>query len=133
MHSPPVDALSALPVGTPLGPMPLAISVAANERYWAAAGVDHPALRAGALYPPIAANLTVLLVQTVADRALLQTTQRVVCHRRADAGVELTVTGHVADRYEKRGRDYAVVEAEVRLPDGELLWTSIATFCGAGA
>lgn len=132
MHSPSVDALAALPAGTRLGPMPLAISAAANERYWTAAGVDHPALRSGALYPPIAANLTVLLVQTVADRALLQTAQRIVCHRRAAAGVELTVTGEVAERYEKRGREYAVVDAEVRLPDGELLWTSSATFCGAG-
>ena len=59
----------------------MAVSRAANERYWAAAGVDHPALRAGALYPPIAANLTVLLSRPSCDRALLQTAQRVVCHR----------------------------------------------------
>jgi hypothetical protein len=138
MHSdagtgaPGAGALDAIPAGTRLGPMRLRISRAANERYWAAAGVDHPALRAGALYPPIAANLTVLLVQTVADRALLQTAQRVVSHRAADADVELTVTGRVERRFEKRGREYAVVEAEVTLPDGDRLWSSTATFCGAG-
>jgi hypothetical protein len=113
--------------------MTLAISRAANERYWASAGVDHPVLRAGALYPPIAANLTVLLTQTVVKRALLQTGQQVVSHRRADADVELTVTGTVTDRYEKRGREYAVVTAEITLPDGAPLWTSVATFCEAGA
>lgn len=126
-------ALDDLPAGTELGPMTLAVSPAANERYWASAGVDHPTLRAGALYPPIAANLTVLLVQTVAPRPLLQTAQRIVAHRWADAGVELTVTGTVTERFEKRGREYAVVRAEIALPDGITLWTSIATFCGAGA
>lgn len=132
MHSrsPQFDSLA---VGVPFGPLTLAISRAANERYWAAAGVDHPALRAGALYPPIAANLTILALQTVVDRPLLQTAQRIVSHRRADADVELTVTGAVTDRYEKRGREYAVVTAEVRLPDGSPLWTSVATFCEAGA
>ncbi len=121
-----------LAVGVRFGPLTLAISRAANERYWAAAGVDHPTLRAGALYPPIAANLTVLVVQTVVDQPLLQTAQRVVCHRRADADVELTVTGNVTERFEKRGRGYVVVTAEVTPPDGEPLWTSVATFCEAG-
>jgi hypothetical protein len=130
--APATDALAPIPVGTPLGPMTLRVSRAANERYWSSAGVDHPALRAGALYPPIAANLTVLLVQTVADRALLQTTQRITAHRSAGADVELTVTGTVIERFEKRGRDYAVVRAEIALPDGQPLWTSTATFCGAG-
>ncbi len=119
--------------GTLIGPLTLAVSREANERYWSSAGVDHPSLRAGALYPPIAANLTILAVQTVVDDALLQTAQRVVCHRRADAGVELTVTGRVTERFEKRGRDYAVVTAEVTLLDGAPLWTSVATFCAAGA
>jgi hypothetical protein len=128
----PADPLAAIPAGTALGPMTLRISRAANERYWSSAGVDHPALRAGALYPPIAANLTVLLVQTVADRPLLQTAQTITAHRTAEADVELTVTGTVVDRLEKRGREYAVVRAEVALPGGELLWTSTATFCGAG-
>jgi hypothetical protein len=130
---PPSATFDRLAVGTPFGPMTLAISRAANERYWSSAGVDHPTLRAGSLYPPIAANLTVLLVQTVLDGALLQTAQQIVCHRRADADVELTVTGQVTDCFEKRGRDYAVVTAEVTLPDGAPLWTSVATFCEAGS
>src|SRR5262245_475403 len=37
--------------GTELGPLRVTVSPAANERYWASAGVDHPALREGALYP----------------------------------------------------------------------------------
>ena len=116
-------------VGTDLGPLRITVSAAANERYWASAGVDHPALRQGALYPPVAANLAILLFQTVATRPLLHTSQRLVSHRRAEAGTELTITGTVADRYEKRGREYAVVDAVIVLPDGEPLWTSTATFC----
>jgi hypothetical protein len=116
-------------VGTELGPLRITVSAAANERYWASAGVDHPALREGALYPPVAANLAILLFQTVATRPLLHTSQRLVSHRRGEAGSELTVTGTVVERYEKRGREYAVVDAVVALPDGEPLWTSTATFC----
>jgi hypothetical protein len=115
-----------------VGPFTVTVSRAANERYWAAAGADHPLLAAGALYPPIAANLTVLTVQTVYGRPLLQTAQRVVAHRRADAGTELTTAGIVTERYEKRGREYAVVTADVTLPGGDLLWTSVATFTPAG-
>src|SRR5215211_2368882 len=103
-------------VGTDLGPLKVTVSPAANERYWGSAGVDHPALRRGALYPPIAANLTILLFQTVATRPLLHTAQRLVCHQRGEAGTELEVTGSVVERYEKRGREYAVVEAAVALP-----------------
>jgi hypothetical protein len=115
--------------GTALGPLRITVSAAANQRYWASAGVDHPALRQGALYPPVAANLTILLFQTVATRLLLHTAQRLVSHRRGDAGHELTVTGTVTERYEKRGREYAVVDTVVTLPDGDPLWTSTATFC----
>ncbi len=115
--------------GTELGPLRITVSPAANERYWGSAGVDHPALRQGALYPPIAANLTVLLFQTVVEQPVLHAAQRLVCHGRGDAGAELTITGTVAERYEKRGREYAVVEAVVTLPDGRPLWTSTATFC----
>jgi hypothetical protein len=127
LHSPAPFGGSA--VGTELGPLQITVSPAANERYWGSAGADHPLLRQGALYPPIAANLTILLFQTVATRPLLHTAQRLVCHRRGEAGTELSVTGTVAERYEKRGREYAVVEAVVALPDGEALWTSTATFC----
>jgi hypothetical protein len=115
--------------GAELGPLRIRVSAAANERYWASAGVDHPVLSGGALYPPIAANLTILLFQTVATRPLLHTAQRLVAHRRGDASTELTVTGTVTERYEKRGREYAVVDAVVALPDGVPLWTSTATFC----
>jgi hypothetical protein len=109
--------------------MRVTVSPAANERYWASAGVDHPALRQGALYPPIAANLTILLFQTVATQPLLHTAQRLLCHGRGEAGTELEVTGTVVERYEKRGREYAVVQATVARPDGAPLWTSTATFC----
>ncbi len=129
----PPPAFDDLTPGLRVGPLTLAVSRAANERYWSAAGVDHPVLRAGALYPPIAANLTVMAVQRVVDLPLLQTAQQIVCHRRADAGVELTVTGRVTERYEKRGREYAVVTADVTLPDGARLWTSVATFSAAGS
>jgi hypothetical protein len=104
------------------------VSATANERYWSAAGVDHPLLRAGALYPPIAANLTILMFQAVAPRPMIQTAYRLRCHQRGEAGAELTVTGTVTERYEKRGREYAVVESVVTLPNGEPLWTSQATF-----
>jgi hypothetical protein len=128
-EAPELDApFAGLTVGTTLGPAAFTVSAAANERYWSAAGVDHPALRAGTLYPPIAANLTILLFQTLVPRPMIQTEQRLVCHRRGEAGSELTVRGAVVDRYEKRGREYAVVEAVVELPDGEPLWTSTATF-----
>ena len=126
---PEVDApFGGATVGTALGPANFTVSVGANERYWSAAGVDHAVLRGGALYPPIAANLTILLFQTVVPRAMIQTEQHLVCHRRGEAGTELTVRGTVVDRYEKRGREYAVVEAVVALPGGEPLWTSTATF-----
>lgn len=115
--------------GTPLGPLPFHVSRAANERYWRSAGVDHPLLRAGALYPPIAANLTILLFQTVAPRPLLHTAQHLECHRSALAGRELEVHGTLVERFTKRDREYAVVEAEVLLADGDPLWTSVATFC----
>ena len=129
----PPPSFDDLTPGLRVGPLTLAVSRTANERYWSSAGVDHPVLRAGALYPPIAANLTVLAVQSVLDLPLLQTAQQIVCHRRADADVELTVTGRVTERFEKRGRDYAVVTAEVTLPDGGPLWTSVATFSAAGS
>jgi hypothetical protein len=112
-----------------LGPLTFAVSRAANERYWRSAGVDHPLLEAGALYPPIAANLTILLFQTVAPRPLLHTAQRLECHRSAQSGQDLEVRGTLIERFAKRAREYAVVQAEVTLADGDRLWTSIATFC----
>lgn len=113
--------------GQPLGPVEFAVSEAANDRYWAAAGIDHPARRAGSLYPPMAANLTILLFQTVATRPLLHTAQRLVTHRMIRAPLTVTVTGIVTDRFEKRGREYAIVEVTVA-HDAAPIWTSIATF-----
>ena len=125
---PPWTPFGGANVGRVLGPLELTVSEQANERYWRAAGLDHPALEAGALYPPIAGNLTILLFQTVAERPMLQTAQHLVCHRRAEAGEPLTVSGTVTGRYEKRGRQYAVVEALIAVADGSPVWTSRATF-----
>jgi hypothetical protein len=113
-----------------LGPMRLTISPAANERYWRAAGVDHPALRAGALYPPIAANLTILCFQQTVPDAMIQTRQRLKCHRIAQAGAELVTFGRVVARYEKRGREYVDIEVAVITTDqpDAPLWTSWVTF-----
>jgi hypothetical protein len=124
------EAWSGLRPGQVLGPLHLTVSVAANERYWSAAGADHPRLRSGALYPPIAANLTILCFQLTVPDAMIQTRQRLVCHRAAAAGAELVTTGVVAARYEKRGREYVDIEARVVTGDrpGEALWDSWVTF-----
>jgi hypothetical protein len=121
---------AALHPDQPLGPMRLTISPAANERYWRAAGVDHPALRAGALYPPIAANLTILCFQQTCPDAMIQTRQRLQCHRAAPAGAELVTFGRVVARYEKRGREYVDIEVAVITADrpDDPLWTSWVTF-----
>jgi len=113
-----------------LGPLRLSISEAANERYWRAAGVDHPLLRAGALYPPIAANLTVLCFQQAVPDAMIQTRQRLKCHRIAQSGTELVTFGRVVARYEKRGREYVDIEVAVITADepDDPLWTSWVTF-----
>ena len=114
----------------PLGPLRLSISAAANERYWRAAGVDHPLLRSGALYPPIAANLTVLCFQQTVPDAMIQTRQRLKCHRIAHADAELVTFGRVVARYEKRGREYVDIEVVVVTADepDRPLWTSWVTF-----
>jgi hypothetical protein len=119
--------------GTVLGALRLTISAAANERYWRAAGVDHPALVAGALYPPIAANLTVLCFAQVCPEAMIQTRQNLRCHRRVDAGTELVTTGRITQRYEKRGRTYVDVETTVARADApdDAVWTSEVSFTPA--
>lgn len=113
--------------GQLLGPLELTVSAAANERYWAAAKIDHPARAAGTLYPPMAANLTILLFQSVAPRPLLHTAQRLVTHRIVRAPVAVIATGTVTDCFEKRGREYVIVEATVS-HDGSPIWVSTATF-----
>src|SRR6478609_4843285 len=116
--------------GQLLGPMRLTVSPAANKRYWRAAGVDHPALAAGALYPPIAANLTILCFQQTCPDAMIQTRQRLQCHRIAQAGADLVTFGRVVARYEKRGRDYVDIEVAIIAADApdQPLWTSWVTF-----
>ena len=120
--------LADLAEGADLGPLRCLISAAANDRYWRGAAIEHPERDAGRLYPPMAANLTIMLLQTSVSEPVLHTAQRLECHRAAVAGVELSVTGTVRSRYARRGREYAVLEARVALPDGRPLWTSTATF-----
>jgi len=121
--------------GQPLEELRLTVSPAANERYWRSAGVDHPRLRAGALYPPIAANLTILCFQLTVPDAMIQTRQRLRCHRSARAGAELVTTGRVVDCYEKRGREYVDIEANVVTADAPTarLWDSWVTFTPTAA
>jgi hypothetical protein len=122
-----------LGAGTPLPLLRLTVSPAANERYWRAAGVAHPLLAAGALYPPIAANLTVLCFGQVCPEPVIQTRQRLRCRRRGIAGVELHTTGRVTAQYGKRGRRYVDVEAIVATADApdDPLWTSQVSFTPA--
>lgn len=121
---------SQVTAGTTFEPLTLEISAAANDRYWDGAGVEHPLRAAGALYPLIAANLTVLTFGRLCPDAMIQTRQRLVCHRRADAPAALVTTGRVRDRYERRGRTYVVVETTVSLDDS-VLWTSTVDFTPA--
>ena len=126
----PANSFAQVAQGTVLPPLRLIVSAAANERYWRAAGVSHPSLVAGALYPPVAANLAVLCFGQVCGDAMIQTRQRLVCHRSAMAGVELLIAGVVSARYEKRGRTYVDVETRVSTADG-VLWESEVSFTPA--
>ena len=123
---------SALETGFDLGELRIVVSAAANERYWRAAGADHSALRAGVLYPPIAANLTVLLFGESCAEPVIQTAQRLRCHRAADAPAELVATGRVVACYEKRDREYVDLEVAVSTGDSpDVLWDSAVTFTPA--
>jgi hypothetical protein len=126
----PASVLDAIPEGTVLGPFACTVSAAANERYWRAAGVSHPALEAGTLYPPIAANLTILMFLETCPHPMIQVSQVLECHRSVDAGTPLVVTGQVTARYEKRGRAYVDVEAIVATASepNAPVWTSIVSF-----
>jgi hypothetical protein len=126
-------AFSELAPGDPLAPLHITVSAAANERYWRAAGVDHEVLASGALYPPIAANLTVLCFAQLCPDAVIQTRQTLRCHRRVDAGAELVTSGRVTGRYEKRRRVYVDVETTVVTADapGQPVWTSEVSFTPA--
>ncbi len=139
MHSPgkpPADRsaepFSGLGVGARFGPDAYAVSAAANDRYWAAAGIDHPARTDGVLFPPMAANLTILAFQTVAPAPLLHADQVLTAHAIGHAPAEVVVTGEVTARFAKRGREYVEVTTELAA-DGVAVWTSVATFVEAGA
>jgi acyl dehydratase len=121
-----------LAVGDRFPALQLALSARGNDRYWGGAGGEHDARRDGLLYPPMAANLTILLVQQTVPEALLHAEQSLTCIGAAGAGVDLVVNGVVAERFEKRGRDYAVIDATVAVRDGEPLWRSRATFTPTG-
>jgi hypothetical protein len=127
-----MSVLAAVAEGDALGPFEVTVSEAANERYWRAAGVEHPALAAGTLYPPIAANLTILLFQQHCPHAMIQTRQRLRCHRTEPAGTPLVVTGRVVARYLKREREYVDIEAVVHTGDpDDPIWTSHVSFTPA--
>jgi acyl-coenzyme A synthetase/AMP-(fatty) acid ligase len=109
------------------------VSIAANDRYWAGAGIEHAERAAHALFPPMAANLTVLAVQAAGAGPLLHTAQRLVAHDRATAPATLVAAGRVTKRFEKRDRQYLEATLDVTTSDGLPLWTSVATFCEPGA
>jgi hypothetical protein len=124
-------SFASVAAGTALPPLHLTISAAANERYWRAAGVDHPALAAGTLYPPIAANLTVLCFGAVCPDPVIQTRQYLKAHRRVLAGTELVTSGLVTACYEKRGRAYVDVETTIAAASDEPVWSSLVSFTPA--
>ena len=123
-------AFGGLKAGDALDDLSLTISVAANERYWQAAGLDHPLLQAGAIYPLIAANLIVLALTHHSPDAMIQTSQQLQCHRIAFAPAALLTRARVHERYEKRGLQYIVVAANVTV-DGDSLWDASAHFTPA--
>jgi hypothetical protein len=127
----PMHAFADLRAGTALPPLTLAISAAANDRYWDGAGVEHPLRAAGALYPLIAANLTVLAFGGLCPDPVIQARQHLVCHRRADAPATLWTSGAIVEHYGRRGRSYVVVDTAIALDDGDPLWSSSVVFTPA--
>src|SRR5262249_61984992 len=93
-------------------------------------GRARPPSEGGGVPPPIAANLTVLCFGQVCSDAMIQTRQRLVCHRSGRAGMELITSGVVQARYEKRGREYVDVATTVSTSDG-VLWESEVSFTPA--
>jgi len=130
-RSPTPPATGLPPVGTPLGPWELELSAAANDRYWAGAGVDHPARHAGVLYPPMLANLMIVALQRRTDEPLLHLHQQVRTWGVATAPGLVRLTGEVVRGFAWRGREALEVRAEVSGGDGARLWTGTATFCTA--
>ena len=124
------ELFGGLEPGDRLDPLVLEVGPAANDRYWAGAGIDHALRRAGALFPLIAANLTVLAFSRHCADAMIQTRQHLVCHRRADAPAGLVTAATVVGRFDRRGLPYVRVRAEVTVDDTPL-WTSTAEFTPA--
>lgn len=124
------ELFGGLQPGDALSPLALTISPQANERYWTAAGIDHEALRAGALYPLIAANLTVLAFTQHCPEAMIQTRQQLQIHRIATTPADLETHAHVLERYERRSLPYIAIAAEVSL-QGEPLWSATSHFTPA--
>jgi acyl dehydratase len=114
--------------GTAIGPSQLDLSPAANERYWRAAGLDHPLLLAGAAYPLIAANCTVLAWLATCPEPMIQTRQHLICHRTATSPLTLRTTGIVETRHTRRGRDYVTIRVEIVESAGRPIWTSEVDF-----
>ena len=117
--------------GVEIGPHELDLGREANERYWRSAGLDAPILAAGAAYPMIAANCTVLAWLASCNEPMIQTRQHLVCHGRLATPARLATTGVVADRFERRGRDYVTVRVDITDSDGNLIWTSEVDFTPA--
>jgi hypothetical protein len=126
----PNDAFAGLEPGDALRPFTITISRAANDRYWAGAGVEHPLRAQGALYPLIAANVTILAFQQHCRAAMIQTRQQLVCHRRADAPETLLAHTRVDELWERRGLPYIAVTAEIAAGETPL-WTSTVHFTPA--
>lgn len=121
MHA---DGTPFPPAGTDLGTLPVEVSAEAGDRYWRGAGIEHGARTAGLLYPPMAVNFTILLVQQTVSDPVLHTWGRLRCHAAIPAPTSLVVTGSVVERFEKRERDYFSVASEIRTADGELIWSA---------
>lgn len=123
------DSLSGSPyppTGTDLGLFEVDVSADADARYWRGAGIDPMVAGVAALFPPMAVNLTILLLQQRVTAPILHTRERLRCVGFGEAPQRLRVTGQVADRFVKRGRDYFVIESEIRTDDGDVLWHSTA-------
>lgn len=127
-----MEPFAGVTVGTTFGPVTFDVSESANDRYWEAAGITHSARDAGVLFPPMAANLTILAFQTVAPAPLLHTAQRLECRAVAVAPNSVTVIGTVTDRFDRRGREYVEVTTTTADSAGAVLWIAVSTFVEAG-
>lgn len=112
---------SPLPApGADLGTLELSISAEANDRYWRGAGISHAARHDALLYPPMAANFTMMLIQQSLPMGLLHTWGRLTARSANTAPADVTVSGQVRGRFVKRQRDYFVVASSVSTTEGAL-------------